>query len=187
MSEEKVTQKQRKLKIVKLLNDVESGIYSKVTTALDSLQVYGDDSIIEPLIASIDSQTDEKCVSEIIEFLSSLKSSSSIETVMQCLKNPKFDHLKIQILSTIWNSPLDYSNYLSEFIELAVKSDFLVTLECLTILENLEGPFQENSILEAQLFLKEYHEGIYPKDAQKDHLISEIAILIKDMDRSIDD
>lgn len=187
VSEEKVTQKQKKLKIVKLLSDVHSGIPSKVTAALDSLQVHGDDSIIEPLIQSIDLQTDEKCVAEIIEFLSSLKSTKAVATVMDCLRNPTYAHQQIKILSTIWNSLLDYSEHLSEFIALAVKGDFLVTLECLTILENLDGPFEESSILEAQLLLKDYHEDVYPKDAPKDHLISEIALLLKDMDRSIDD
>jgi len=187
VSEEKVSQKQRKLKIVKLLGDVESGIPSKVTTALDSLQVHGDDSVIEPLIQAIDLQTDEKCVSEIIEFLSSLKSTKAVKTVMDCLRNPKYGHQQIRILSTIWNSPLDYSEHLAEFIALAVKGDFLIALECLTILENLDGPFEESSILEAQLLLKDYHEGVYQKDVQKDHLMSEIALLLKDMDRSIDD
>ncbi len=187
MSEEKVPHKQRKLNIVKLLSDVASGIPEKVTTALDSLQVHGDDSIIEPLIQSLDVQTDEKCVSEIIEFLSSLKSTKAVKTVMDCLRNPQYAHQQIKILSTIWNSPLDYSAHLAEFIALALKGDFLVTLECLTILENLEGPFEESSILEAQLLLKDYHEGVYPKDTQKDHLMSEIALLLKDMDRSIDD
>ena len=187
MSEEKVPVKQRKLKIVKLLGDIESGIPAKVTTALDSLQIHGDHTVIEPLIQAIDLQTDEKSIAEIIEFLSSLKSTKAVKTVMDCLRNPDFSHQQIRILSTIWNSPLDYSPFVAEFIALAVKGDFLVTLECLTILENLDGPFDESSLLEAQLLLKEYHDGLYLKDAQKDHLISEIALLLKDMDRSIDD
>lgn len=186
MSEEKTTNKQRKLKVVQLLQDVSSGIPAKVSTALDALQVYGDDSIIEPLIRSLDQQSDEKSIAEITEFLSSLKSSSAVTAVMQALHNPEYVHQRVRILSTIWNSPLDYSDYLSEFIALAVKEDFMVTLECLTILENLEGPFEEKSILESQLLLKDYHEGVYGKDSQKDHLISEIALLLKDMDRMTD-
>lgn len=186
MSEEKVTNKQRKLKIAKLLEDIQSGIPAKVTTALDSLQVYGDESVIEPLIESLDIQKEEKSVAEIIEFLSSLKSSGAVVKVMESVYNPNYAHHQIKILSTIWNSPLDYSKYLSEFVALAVKGDFMVALECLTILENLEGPFEESAILESQLLLKDYHEGVYSKDGQKDHLISEIALLFKDMDRMTD-
>lgn len=186
VSEEKTTNKQRKLKIAKLLEDISSGIHTKVTTALDALQVYGDDSIIEPLIQALDKQKEERSAAEIIEFLSSLKSSTAPEKVMECLENPAYAHQRNNILSTIWNSPLDYSDYLADFVALAVKNDFMVTLECLTILENLEGPFEEDAVMESQLLLKEYHEGKHQKDGQKDQLISEIALLIKDMDRMTD-
>lgn len=187
MSEEKSTNKQKKLKIAKLMEDIATGVPSKVTTALDALQVYGDDSIIEPLVHAIDLQKDEKSIAEIVEFLSSLKSSTAVSKVMELVNDPALAHQQVRILSTIWNSPLDYSRYLAEFIALAVRKDFMVALECLTILENLDGPFEESAILESQLLLKDYHEGAYPKDPQKDHLISEIALLLKDMDRQTDD
>ncbi len=168
------------------MEDIAGGVPSKVTTALDALQVYGDDSVIEPLVQSIDLQQDEKSIAEIVEFLSSLKSTSAVSKVMELVANPAYEHQQVRILSTIWNSPLDYSKYLAEFVALAVKKDFMVALECLTILENLDGPFEEHTILESQLLLKDYHEGVYPKDSQKDHLISEIALLLKDMDRQAD-
>ena len=104
---------------------------------------------------------------------------------MACLRNPELADMKVQILSTIWNSPLDYSEYLAEFVSLAVTGDFLLILECLTILENLNGPFEEADILESQLLLKTYYEG-ESRDAQKDPLMDEIAMLIKDIDRRND-
>lgn len=183
VSEEKLPLKQRKLKVAKLLEDIATGNPTKVTTALDALQVYGDDSIIESLVQAIDKQSDEKSIAEIVEFLSSLKSSSATTHVMNIVRNPAYAHQLNRVLSTIWNSPLDYTPYLAEFVKLAVRNDFLTTLECLTILENLEGPFDEASVLESQLQLKEYHEGLHPKNQQKDQLISEIALLLKDMDR----
>ena len=183
--EEKATNKQVSLKIAKLLADVQSGVPAKVTSALDALQVSGKDSIVEPLIRAIKLQTDEKSIAEIIEFLSSLKSTSASKEVMACLRNPELADLKTQILSTIWNSPLDYSEYLAEFVSLAVKGDFLMILECLTILENLNGPFEEADVLESQLMLKSYYEG-NARDAQKDPLMDEIALLVKDFDRRQD-
>ena len=98
------------------------------------------------------------------------------------------DNLSIRqiLLSTIWNSRLDYSLYLAEFVEMAVEGDYLEALECLTIIENLEGTFEESDILEAQLHLKEYLElGV--KDDQKAILISEIALLIKNFNEELAD
>jgi hypothetical protein len=59
------------------------------------------------------------------------------------------------------------------------------TLDCLTIIENLEGPFMEEDILEAQLHLKSYLEDTATKDDQKSHLLSEIAIAIKDINENL--
>lgn len=183
--EEKTTQKKTTLKIAKLLSDVQSGVPAKVKTALDALQVSGNDSVIEPLIQAIKLQTEEESIAEIIEFLCSLKSTSASKEVMACLKNPELADMKIQILSTIWNSPLDYSEYVAEFVAMAVEGDFLVVFECLTILENLNGPFEEADILESQLLLKAYYDGA-KRDDQKDPMMDEIALLVKDFDRRQD-
>jgi hypothetical protein len=186
VSEEIKSSKQRKLKVAQLLADISTGNSAKIINALDALQVYGDETIIEPLILTLTGNVDQTGTAEIVEFLSSLKSSKAVAKIMETIHNPVFAKQRQLILSTIWNSPLNYSDYLADFIEIAVKGDFMEALECLTILENLEGPFEESAILESQLHLKEYMEGIHPKDAQKDHLISEIALLLKDMDRSVD-
>lgn len=183
--EEKTTQKKTTLKIAKLLSDVQSGVPAKVKTALDALQVSGNDSVIEPLIQAIKLQTEEESIAEIIEFLCSLKSTSASKEVMACLNNPELADMKIQILSTIWNSPLDYSEYVAEFVSMAVEGDFLVVFECLTILENLNGPFEEADILESQLLLKAYYDGA-KRDNQKDPMMDEIALLVKDFDRRQD-
>lgn len=59
-------------------------------------------------------------------------------------------------------------------------------MNILTIIENLEGPFEESDILEAQLHLKEYLE-LGAKDDQKAILISEIALLIKNFNEELAD
>ena len=59
------------------------------------------------------------------------------------------------------------------------------TLECLTIIENMEGPFMEEDILESQLHLKRYLEGEGQQDKQKAQLLSEIALLIKDINEGL--
>ena len=179
MSEQKISKK-----VSQLLADLNSSNPAKVTAALDSLQVYGNFKIIVPLFETIASSTNNQTKKEIIEFLSNLKDSASKKEVISNLQESKFKEIQNQILAIIWNSPLDYSEYLAEFVRIGVENDFLITLECLTILENLEGPFDERSLMESQLLLKEYAEGQHPQSAQKDTLISEIAILIKDFDRN---
>ena len=103
--------------------------------------------------------------------------------VMDCLQQSRFVPIRKEILTTIWNSPLDYSLYLQDFVKIAVENDYLTTLECLTVIENFDGPFEEKSLLESLLYLKDYHEEKYPRSKEKDQLMSEIALLIKDFEQ----
>jgi len=107
--------------------------------------------------------------------------------MIEVLNEEKYLPIRQEILSTIWNTKVDFSNYIDEFVEIAVNGSFMETLDCLTIIENLEGPFMEEDILECQLHLKNYMESKAPKDEQKSQLLSEIALAIKDINENLID
>jgi hypothetical protein len=52
-----------------------------------------------------------------------------------------------------------------------VQLDYLGTLECLTLIENMDGPFQEQQLLESELILKEYVKKQADEGEQKQRLI----------------
>jgi hypothetical protein len=80
--------------------------------------------------------------------------------------------LRQKLLTTIWNSKLSYDNHLPFFVMLASTGDFMQALECLTIIENMQGPFEEHELLEAQLLLKEYVEEAKSDDEKKRQIFS---------------
>jgi len=178
----------KNIKVTRLLEDLNSGIESKVSAAIKSLQSNGNLSVIEPMVILLTKEITTNNRKEIIEFLSTLNVSDAIEEIMRILKHEKYLTLRPLLLTTIWNSKLDYSFFLADFVEIAVDGTFMETLECLTILENMEGPFEERHILEAQLHLRDYLEADDKnKDERKASLISEIALLIKDFNEMDDD
>lgn len=124
---------------------------------------------------------------EIVEFLSSMKDSSAIDEMMRLLGEARFMSIRQALLTSIWNSPLDYSYYLPDFVDIAVEGNFMEAMDCLTIIENMEGPFEERHVLESQLFLRDYIESKEQKDPQKQHIMSEIALFIKDLNDGDDD
>ena len=174
----------QKLKITRLLEDLKSGNDAKFNAAIKSLQVNGDVTTIEPLVELLlTDQLSQLNKSALIELLSTLNLSDAPDEIMRLIKDENYLKVRPIILSSIWNSKLDYSYFLSDFVEIAVEGDYLDTLECLTIIENLEGPFEERHILEAQLFLRDFIESAgKTKDDRKAVLISEIALLLKDFD-----
>jgi hypothetical protein len=167
-------------KIQKLINDLQSGDVKKIGQALKLLKSEGSVAVLRPLAELLLISKDESIQQDIIAFLSDLNVSSAVDEIMNLLKDENLLSIRQPLLTTIWNCKLDYSYYLPEFVEIAVDGDFMETLECLTIIENMEGPFEERHILESQLHLKDYLEDSAPKDPQKAQIMSEIALIIKD-------
>ena len=180
-----MAEKAQENKLKKILEDLNSSDTKKVSKAIKSLEAHGDVSFIKPLSERLLSGVSEKNKGEIIELLSSLKDTSVCADMMDIIEDERFLPIRQTMLSTIWNTKVDFSNYIDEFVLIATTGNFMETLDCLTIIENLEGPFMEENILECQLHLKNYLERNEPRDEQKAELLSEIAIAIKDFNENL--
>lgn len=187
MSDLDKKEKQHSLKVQQLIADLNSGNATKISAALKSLQVNGDISVIRPIVGLLKTELSHELETQVLEFLGDVKVTKASAEFISILRDEDFLHQRQQVLSTIWNSKLNYSEYIAEFVEIACDGNFMEALECLTIIENLDGPFEENHILECQLHLRDYIEDTTPKDLQKAQIMSEIAVLIKEFDVNIDD
>lgn len=176
----------KKAKIESLLLDVKSSNTAIVKTAFEGLKIVGEPSILHPIILELNTKNHTEKNALILEFLACLKDRKARSVMMDLIQQTELKDYQQLLLSTIWNSPLDYTDYLEVFVDLALKGDFIITLECLTIIENLDGPFSEKSVMEAQVLLGAYAESNPDKNSQKGMLISEIALLIKDFQRIVD-
>ena len=180
--EENSKEKKRVKKLNQLIHDIKSGKEEKLSAAINALKVHGDQSVLPVVIETWSKGVSIKNEGEIIGFLNDLKINDSVYPIMEALKNDLLTNIHTSLLSTIWNSKIDYTEYLVDFVAIAIKGDFMTALECLTIIENLEGPFEEYQFFEAQIELSDY-ASIRDKEPQKEHIISEIALLIKDFER----
>lgn len=189
MSEAKVSkaEQQRKVKLTKLMEDFTKGDSKLQLKALKSLQIHGDETAVTPLIEIWLKGISEPVEKALIEFFSSLKNTDSTEEIMNAVNNPAFREKRHALLTTIWNTKVDYSDYLSQFVGIAVSGDFMDTLECLTIIENLEGPFTEEQLYESQLHVQNYAQNRTSTTDEKATLMSEVALLLKDFEGRMDD
>jgi hypothetical protein len=66
----------------------------------------------------------------------------------------------------------------------AIKGSFMEAFEAYTIIDNLEGPFEEENIMEAQLVLKSYF-SMANEDEEKFSIMKKIAKQLADFELSI--
>lgn len=176
----------KKSKLIEIIKDLKSTDPKKISKAIKSLEIHGDTSVLRVMCDRLlEGDLNEKNSKEIMEFISSLKDSSAAVEMIDLINDDKYLSIRQPLLTTIWNMKVDFSGYIDEFVHIAVFGDFMETLECLTIIENMEGPFMEEDILESQLHLKRYLEGEGQQDKQKAQLLSEIALLIKDINEGL--
>lgn len=174
-------------KLKQILLDLNASDETKITKALKALEAHGNSSAIKPLAEKLLTGLSEKNEKELVELLCSLKDTSVTAELMDVIEDEKFESIRPTMLSVVWNTKVDFSDYIDEFVQIATKGNLVETLDCLTIIENMDGPFMEENILESQLHLKNFLEADLQKDPQKMELLSEIAIVLKDINQNLQD
>ena len=103
--------------------------------------------------------TKEEIIKEEVKgIFAEIKNTNSIDYILPHLGS-KSNEVKELALYGLWSSGLDMTDHIPAIIEAACNGNFMVILEALTVLENLEGPFPEEDLTEANSLLQEqlYH------------------------------
>ena len=88
------------------------------------------------LVAHYDKSGNSSIKRLIREFLNDLKDQASCKEVIdQIKKDIKPDTLRM-LVSSCWQSDLDYAGYSSDFAELFLTGDYMTAIECFTVIES---------------------------------------------------
>ena len=88
------------------------------------------------LLTSLYDKSDDTLVKKSIEkFMNDLKDQTACEEVVTELKKPWKPSTISMLVSSCWQSGLDYSEFSLYFTELFVKTDYITAIECLTVIE----------------------------------------------------
>lgn len=186
MGSGKTNDKQHKLKVNQLLTDLRSGDDHKIGAAIKSFHVHGDRDVIAPLVEVWCSGLNEENSEAMMELFQGLKDTSTIEPLMDAFRNDANKLIRRQLITAFWNSKLDFSAYLSDFVLFAIEGNFMDAFEAITLIEQFETMIPESAIMESQLLLKEYFGDEQKRDEQKDTILGDIALMIKQFDEETD-
>lgn len=164
------------------LSDLNETVFKK---ALDSLSESGDITVMEPMAQVMFAMSDRLRKHLIAEFFANIEQPEAKTELVRIITNLESKAQQTELLNVIWNSRMDFSEFLLDVVELAIDGSFEVTMECHTIIENMDGPFEERDVLECQLLLSAYEK--HPtRSNEKDFLIADIASFINRIDSELE-
>lgn len=92
--------------------------------------------------------------------LLSLKKEKKGELLLLAIASPKVEKNRHQLVAACWESEIDFSKYLSFFALLALDADYLVSLEAITVISTMTGPFDQEKVKESIRKIKEAQKNI---------------------------
>jgi hypothetical protein len=165
----KLTVSQKRI-INEIIEDLGSSDDKIVLDALKRVRAKGNPLVIPTIIKTFQESDSEKVQIEIKNILSELKSKDAVEPLIESLDEAD-GPVKELILYGLWNSNLNPIEHIAKIVDVSCKGDYMVALEGLTIIENLEGPFDEVVINDTKLILNDYFGQ---KEDEKTPLIASI-------------
>jgi hypothetical protein len=174
-----MAEKPATIKQTKILSDLSSDKLDLALSALILLEKDGRLAIIPQLFEIYKKQKNTEVKKKILEFVSNIE-------IIRLIEEEVSPFFRQEFLTIIWNSKLDFSAHLADIVSIAVHGDFMQALDCLTIIENMSGPFEEHQLLESQLYLKDYLDNRNNEETEKNQFISEIASYIKEQNEGVD-
>lgn len=83
------------------------------------------------------------------EIFTKLKAGNAQDLLMEAISNLKKTEDKALICAACWESGLDFSKNLLYFTRLACDPDFSLSMEALTVVENMESKIEEKELAQA--------------------------------------
>jgi hypothetical protein len=129
-----------------LLKELSLADPEKVIEALEGLQESGRVSDIPVLIELMNLTQNPEIKSKIAGLFGNLKETDAVPIIIEAIQNQKYAPILKELVSSCWENGLDFSKYLSLFIELLINNDFVISFEAYTVITNNEHRIDQKII-----------------------------------------
>src|SRR5690554_1581375 len=162
----KVMTKNISKKSQELIEDLFSTRKETVKSALIKIPEAGNSSMIIPLLKTYVSwESDADIQNSIAKILRELKTESAVPELIEALEDPEFDEIRALILSAFWHSGIYPVNDLNILVRHAIRGDYFVTLEAITVIENIETAMDlemiQDAIFDVDEFLEDHPDEMH--------------------------
>lgn len=179
-----MTDKEKQDKLIQdLIIDLNSTDSKTLASALKRVRAKGNEAVIPSLYNIVATVEDPEIKEESKKIILELKTTEAIPLLLEQLNNESAE-LRELTLSAFWQTGFNAFEHIDKFVLAAIKGTFMEAIEAYTIIDNLEGPFIEEPIIEAQLLLKKYFSENQKSD-EKYELMKSMALALDNYEQSI--
>ena len=146
-----------------------------VLKALSELRYSGSAAYL-PVLADVLMQTGFKEVRRSIQsVLGELKDPAAIPVIMEIIEDEQFLPVRKDVMAACWQNGLDFSPYLSRFVDWVIDNEMDIAFEAFTVIENLDQlPAAE--IREAEI--RKINQALQNADNLKTYLLKELRSIL---------
>lgn len=160
----------------KYISNLTSGNEQLISDTLEEIREEGNSTLLPYLIDLLNDTKNEEVNKLVYGLLCELKQTSSIPVIIEAINNEKYIGIQETLLRICWENGLDYSPYLSTFIDIVINGDFMNAFEAFTIIENMEGIFHKDETVK---LIEKLSLSIEGSSAEKRTLIADLIKLLQ--------
>jgi hypothetical protein len=150
--------------ITRIIHELETGDEAQVAAALVDCEKTPSPLVVGPLIHAMHRFRHDEIRDQIHGALSTLKVSGADAAFIHALCDPQLEEIYAEIISAMWSSAIEAPAALPIVTKLAIQGNYMVALEALTWIENLDHAPEEEFLLEASEHLARIDWKQVPSD-----------------------
>jgi hypothetical protein len=111
----------------------------------------------------------------ILSLMGELKEKESAQVLVETIQNDHFLPVRKELIAACWQNGLDYSPWLSQFVDWVIQHEMEIAFEAFTVIENLET-FPVAEIREDEI--RKINQALQDADQVKAYLLKELRGII---------
>lgn len=144
---------------------------------LTELRETGEDYMLPTILNLLFSGRSEKLKNEVVNFLVDLKNKSSIDTIVEAIRQNKRSKDIHLLVSVCWQSRLDFTPYIDIFIDIMEYGNYQACLEAFTVIENMTKNLSGEQLSELKAKIK----TIKTDNPETKPLVEELSKLLNEL------
>jgi HEAT repeat protein len=126
-----------------ILKGLKSSDPQLVIETIAELRVSGNVAYIPLLLVLLNSTQNPEIKKSISELFSNLKDNDAIPFIISAIQDSNYSQDIKRLVSSCWENGLDYSKYISLFVDLLIENNLEVAFEAYTVIMNTENKIDQ--------------------------------------------